>query len=560
MLRKGVAATRSPSVARGAAIMVACVTLAKFIGAIYIIPLNRIIGKEGLGIYSNAYALYVILLTVATAGFPTAMGKLVSERLALGRYAEVERIYQITMRVLWLTSVVAFLLMWVGAPVYSALVALRDPHQAAETLTLSIRALAFSLLIVPWMSGLRGYLQGFQRMEPSAYSQAIEQIARVAAIVIGAYAVKQAGGTIAQGAAAATFGSCVGAAAGALLLVVAVVPVRRDFLRRWGRRRDSRAATGSTGALLRQITHIAVPVSLGAMVVPIAGLVDSLMVQNLLMWTGMSFHDATGQYGILSRYAYQLIQLPLSFAFAIGASVLPAVASAVAMRRREALQTQITGAIRSQYFLTFPAAAVLLVLAVPIDYGLFGSDEGAAIISSVSFMSVFSSLELISTYILQGLGQMYRPVRNMFIGIGIKTLFNLILIPPFHIMGAAVASTIGYLCSSTLNVLAVKKYSGIRFSAWRLAIPPAIASVILCVVLGFTSQLVLHLAGGWGEAHRLVLSWLQILVAGAVGGGAYTIAAIWLRAATADELARLPRIGRRLARLAQRLQPVRPGV
>jgi O-antigen/teichoic acid export membrane protein len=538
--------------------MVACVTLAKFIGPIYIIPLTRIIGKEGLGIYSNAYALYVILLTLATAGFPTAMGKLVSERLAMRRYEDVERIYRAAMRVLWLFAAVSFLVMWTGAPVYSTLVALRDPHQAAASLTLSIRALAFSLLIIPWMSGLRGYLQGFQRMEPSAYSQALEQIVRVVAIVVGAYAVKQAGGSIAAGAAAATFGSCVGAAAGALLLVFAVVPLRRELRQRLrGRsRRASERGTGVSGLrpVIRELAAVALPVSLAALVVPISGLIDSLTVQNLLMWTGMSFRDATGQYGILSRQAYQLIQLPLAFAFAIGASVLPAVAQSVATRRRDALQHQIIGTLRSQFFLTFPTAAVLLVLATPIDYGLFGSDEGAAIISSVSFMSVFSSLELISTYILQGLGQMYRPVRNMFIGVAVKTLFNLILIPPFHIMGAAIASTAGYLCSSTLNVLAVKKYSRTQFSVWRLALPSAAAALILCVVLGFTSQLIYRLCLPWGPQHVLVLAWLQILGASTVGCATYLVAAIWLRAATADELARLPRIGRPLARLAHRIQ------
>jgi O-antigen/teichoic acid export membrane protein len=546
--------TQKPNVARGAAIMVACVTFAKFVGPIYIIPLTQIIGKEGLGIYSNAYALYVILLTLATAGFPTAMGKLVSERLALRRYEDVERIYRAAMRILWLFAAISFLVMWFGAPVYSVLVAIKDPHQAASALTLSIRALAFSLLIVPWMSGLRGYLQGFQYMEPSAYSQALEQVVRVAAIVVGAYLVKRFGGTVAAGAAAATFGSFVGAAAGAMLLIAAVVPLRRRFRRRLRSARDG-TSTASLRPVVRELASIALPVSLGALVVPISGLVDSLTVQNILMLAGLSFNQATGDYGILSRQAYQLIQLPLAFAFAIGASILPAVAQAAALRHKAAVHQHITGTLRSIFFLTFPTATVLLVLGTPIDYGLFGTDEGAAIISSVSFMSVFSSLELISTYILQGLGQMYRPVRNMFLGVAVKLVFNVLLIFPFHIMGAAVASTIGYLCSSTLNVLAVKKYSGTSFSTWRLAAPSAIASLILCGVLGVTSQGIYHLALPWGPAHRMMLAWIQILGSVAVGAVAYVVAAIWLRAVTPDELLRLPKIGRPLARLANRLQP-----
>ncbi len=195
----GVQVRKTSSLTRGASVMVASVTAAKLLGLIYLFPLTRLIHDEGIGIYSNAYALYVILLTLATAGFPTAMGKLVSERLALRRYGEVEGLYRITVRTVVRLGVILAILMWFGAPLYARMVALRESAQAVSALTLSIRALAPALLVVPLMSALRGYLQGFQRLEPSAYSQALEQLVRVVAIVIGAWWVMRGGGTPALG-------------------------------------------------------------------------------------------------------------------------------------------------------------------------------------------------------------------------------------------------------------------------------------------------------------------------------------------------------------------------
>ncbi|MCL6600830.1 MAG: polysaccharide biosynthesis protein [Alicyclobacillus macrosporangiidus] len=541
---------KSSSLTRGASVMVASVTAAKLLGLIYLFPLTRLIHDEGIGIYSNAYALYVILLTLATAGFPTAMGKLVSERLALRRYGEVEGLYRITVRTVVRLGVILAILMWFGAPLYARMVALRESAQAVSALTLSIRALAPALLVVPLMSALRGYLQGFQRLEPSAYSQALEQLVRVVAIVIGAWWVMRGGGTPALGAAAATFGAFVGALAGLVLLLVAVHAVRREFRSRW-RRPSSRT---STSALRRELWQVALPISLGTLVVPISGLVDSLTVQNTLLFAGYSFQHATEAYGVLSRQAMQLIQLPLAFAMAVGASVLPAIAQARTLRDQAAIENRVNGTVRSMLFMTFPVAAALLILGRPIDQMLYGSTEGALIISSVSFMSVFSSLELISTYMLQGLNEMYRPVRNMFLGVLVKLVLNIALIFPFHILGAAMATTIGYLFSSALNVLAVKKYGHVHFSVIRLALPSAAAAALTCPALA---------AGSWLGWHAMalvtrvpdLLATAQVVFAIAIGGAVYVTAAIALGAVQADELQRLPAVGRQLARVARRLRP-----
>lgn len=547
-IKVGVEQTRSTNVVRGASIMVICVALAKVLGVVWIIPVTSLIGKIGLGYYNNAYAVYTILQQLATSGFPLAMGKLISERLARKEYPQVEQIYRVTSRSLMVFGVIAFLLMWFGAPVYSRLVAVSASGADTSLLVPSIHAMSFLLLLIPLLSGLRGYLQGFQQMTPSAYSQTLEQLFRVITMVVGTAIVMHETHNVAYGAAASTFGGVVGAAAGIILLLVAFRPLRREF-----GQYDTTESPLTNAQTLRMIYKIAIPISLGGLVLPIANLSDSLTVTNLLLAVGESFKQAVGNYGILTRQALYLIQIPLAFAYAIGASVLPAISEAKALRDQQAIQTSVVNTLRSTLFITVPTGIVLVLLARPIDYVLTHGYQGANIITAISFMSLFSSLELISTYMLQGLGKMYRPVRNMFFGIIIKVILNVVLILTMKsVMGAAIATSIGYMVSSSLNVLAVKKYGRVRFSIWKMGVPYAILAIPTVAAMFITRWICEVLS------HPLLMhfAWMTnlfvFLVSSLVGGAVYLTVALQLGIIRAGELKNLPG-GRRLERLANKL-------
>lgn len=542
--------SQTSSLARGTSLYVICVAIAKVLGLVWIIPVTALIGPQGLGIYSNAYSVYNILQQFATSGFPLAMGKLVSEHRATGDRAVVEHIYRVTMRSLMVFSVIAFGLMWFGTPLFAHLISWRNWQQALAENGPSIRAVSLMLLVIPAMSGLRGYLQGFQRFEAPALSQTIEQLFRVLAMVFGAYLVVHQLhlDKAVDGAAAATFGGFVGGIAGLTLLVLAVVPLRQQE-----RALGIEDSPFRDSQILRMVYRVAIPVSLGGLVVPIANVVDSWTVTNLLQMTGISLTEATKQFGILTRQAMYLVQLPMAFAYAIGVAILPAIATAAAKRRTQDIQENIVFSLRSMFLISFPTAAMLLVLSRPINESLFGMTQGSAIISTVSFMSVFSSLELISTYILQGLNQLYRPVRNMFLGVAVKTLFNVILILATHsVIGAAIATTIGYMCSSLLNVMAVRKYSNVQFSVRRIMGPFFRASILLTIFL-LIVNFGLHFALRplFGDSTR-VFYIVQLLSASILGGLFYLYLIFRSGAITPTEVQHIPGIGRFLVRFSRR--------
>ncbi|MFD1675710.1 putative polysaccharide biosynthesis protein [Alicyclobacillus fodiniaquatilis] len=534
---------------RSTSIMVVCIGITKFLGIISLVPLNQLLGNTGQGFYSTAYNLYTILLVLATSGFPVALSKLISERAAVKQYGEIEELYRFTMRLVVSFAVFGALLVWFGAPYYAALVAIHANRHEISQMTLSIRALAPAILFVPLESVLRGYLQGFQQVKGPAISQAIEQLFRVLVAVGGAFLMIKIGRGVAEGAAAATFGAFIGAFAGVLVLWAAIVPVRRQHILP-----SERQSHLGNRHMWQMLYTVALPVCLGSLVVPISSNIDSITVVNLLThFAGQTFRQAEAGFGVLSRQAQNLVQLPLAFAMAVGFSVMPAISSAKALRDTSAIQANIIAPIRMMFFVTFPAAATFFALARPIEYILSNDYTGAAIIATISFMCIFSSLELMSTYILQGLGQFYKPVQNMFYGIALKAILNIVLIVLLkNVIGAAIATIIGYMLSSTLNIRAVRKYSGVKFSIFRLAMPFFLATLPLLIELCIVNYVLGDV--GMRIFHTSTWIWnvLQLMVSCLTGGILYLFVALRMRVLRPNQLRALPFIGQRLSRFSER--------
>ena len=162
---------------KGAAILGAASLLSKMLGLIYRIPYQNITGDLGYYVYTQVYPLYSVLLILATAGFPIAISKIVSEKLAMGDLHGVRKVFKVSLITLLITGIVFFLLVYLGAGWIASLMGDSD-------LIVPIRSVSYALLIVPVMAAMRGYFQGHQNMLPTALSQITEQFIRVTTIIV----------------------------------------------------------------------------------------------------------------------------------------------------------------------------------------------------------------------------------------------------------------------------------------------------------------------------------------------------------------------------------------
>jgi polysaccharide transporter, PST family len=451
---------------RGAFQVLISTIVIKVLGFIFAIPLQRIIHNDGMAYYSAAYSIYALVLQVSAAGIPLALSKLIAERLSVKDQKGAFGLYATGHKILSISGVFAFFLLFLGAP----LIAFIQDNMGA---TFSIIAIAPCLLIVPHISAMRGLLQGHQHVGESSNSQVWEQLFRVLTVLIGSWLMFHYTHSYVLAAAAASFGAVTGAAVAWISLKLSTRRLKVGLREQLPKPQKK---------LAKIIIQTSIPVSLASLVLPLSQVIDSFSVIRLLKLHAGNLQTPVNLYGILTQ-ALRIQGLPLSFATAIGLSCIPAIAQALTKREFRTVHHQINLALRFTTILTIPAAMVFIVLAKPIDVLFTESSQEWGVFAAISLMAIFAALEMTSTYILQASGKYMRPVRNMLLGLGVKFVINLILIPLIGLEGAAYGTVIGYACSSTLNLLAVRKYTGVSYEKRLIFIKPLLASIPMTAVM-----------------------------------------------------------------------------
>ncbi|PTM54813.1 putative polysaccharide biosynthesis protein [Desmospora activa] len=527
---------------KGAAILGLAAFFTKLLGAVYRIPYQNITGNEGMFVYQQVYPLYSTLLILATAGFPIAISKLVSERLAQGDTVGAKRIFRVTATLLSVTGCLFFLLLFLTAPIIATWMGSR------EMLTLPIRAVSFALLVVPLMSVIRGYFQGHQNMTPTASSQVAEQSVRVATILLLAWWLTSTGAGVVYAGAGAVFGAFTGAVAGLVVLLFY-----------WGRNRriEKQLAAEkpvaappkeaeSPWSIFKSLMVLSIPISVGALVLPLLSLVDSFTVANLLEQAGFTTAEAIDGKGVYDR-GQPLIQFASFFATALSLSIVPAVAEALIRGDERKVRDRSTLAMRLTLLMGLPAAVGLAVVAGPTNVMLYKDDAGTAALVILAFTALFSTLGMTSSGILQGVGQVRLPARNLLIGVGVKLGLNLLLIPLWDIRGAAIATVTGYAVAATLNLIALRGRLGQVFYLRRTGLAIFVATTLMVIATVGTMKGITVLTVGW-ESTRLAMTAVS-LSGVAAGALVYGAAVLMLGAMERQELERIPKIGPKLVGL-----------
>ncbi len=513
---------------KGAVILGIAGVIVKIFGAFFRIPLANIIGDTGMGYYQTAYPIYVLLLTLSTAGIPTAIARLVSERTTEGNHREAYRIFKLSFGLLLGLGVATSLLLFLGAP---CIVNLMEGEPQA---VYSMRAIAPALLFVPMMAAFRGYFQGLQDMTPTAVSQVIEQVFRVAcglslALLLLPYGVKFA-------AAGASSGAAIGGIFGLMGILILFFRKKKGIREK----REASAAGESEPAktILARIIIIAVPVTIGAAIMPIMTNIDLAIVVRRLVDAGYTSAQANSLYGQLSGFATPLINLPQVMTQAIAMSLVPAIAAAHRDGDMGFLRYNTSFGIRTAMLIGMPCAVGLMVLSEPIMLLLYPAQKASAVNAAgclfiLAFGTIFLALVQTLTGILQGIGKQLVPVASLAVGAVAKVIITYILtgVPSINVKGAAIGTAAAYLVASALNLVAVKRYTGCKPDRALTYIKPACSSA----AMGAAVWLVYHLASGiLGNAGSTLLS----VFCGVV---VYGVLILFLKGITPEEIQMLPK-------------------
>ncbi|WP_418791336.1 putative polysaccharide biosynthesis protein [Phosphitispora sp. TUW77] len=491
---------KTHSFLKGAAILALAGLVSKVLGALYRIPFFRVVGAEGMGLYQMAYPIYTMLLAISSAGIPVAVSKIISENAARRNFGGIRRSFAVSLIFVALLSGFQSIMLYKSA----VFLAVNVFHVPAAVY--SIRAIAPAVFFVGMMSVFRGYFQGFQEMTPTALSQVLEQFIRVATVLVGAYIFLSAG--IEYASAAATFGAVTGGAGG-LLFLIGLYFIRPYFkITSSGYIGSSRQYFQSILFIIYRLCMLALPISLGALVLPLMQTLDAVTVPGRLQLAGYSISRSSQLYGQLTGVAITLINLPTVFTVSLASSLVPAISRGLERRSFDDVKRQIKTSMEITMLVCIPAVAGLIVLASPISNFLFRCPEAGLPLAVLAPAALFLGLHQTTTGILQGMGKTFVPVINLALGVFVKLIINytLVPLPQIGIVGAAVGTTAGFLLSSYMNYLHIRSYLGGVLDYRKILLKPVFAATIMAVGTYFAySQSTVILGSDWATVAAVFI-------------------------------------------------------
>lgn len=528
---------------KGAAVLAIAGILVKIIGAFYRIPLGNIMPEEGMGYYQVGYQLYVLLVAVSTSGFPTATSKIIAEKRAYGDYSGAHRIFKVSFIGFLMAGVISSLIVLIGAkPILSLM---KNPNSYYALI-----ALVPALLFVPIMSAFRGYFQGMQNMVPTAVSQLVEQVFRAGTAITLAYLLLNVG--TAEAAGGASFGASAGAIAGTIIMIIIYFKNRNKIMVEVDSTQGFKEE--SVSKIIKSILYIAIPITIGASIVPIINAVDATLVTKILQQLGYPEEIAAGKFAQISAYAQTLINFPQVLSVAMAMSLVPSIADAYSRKDQAGIRNTTNSGIRTTLLIALPAAVGLFILAKPIIGLIYYSKSNAVIAETGQILSilavslVFLTLVQSLTAILQGIGKPMIPVKNLAIGAVAKIIltYTLVNIRGIEVKGAAISTVVTYVIAAGLNLYAVKKHTNVEIKFVDTILKPIIAAGIMGVVVKLAF---VYANNPLGEKMATVVSI-------GVGAVVYGIALLAIGAVTSDDIEAFPK-GDKIAKLLKRVGVLR---
>lgn len=501
--------------------------LIKILGLVYTLYLtNRQgFGDKGNGICASGYQIYALLLTISSIGVPSAISKLVSERVAVGDNKGAHRIFKIAFATFAVIGLVGSLLLFFGANVIA------NQWLQIPDAEMTLVALSPAIFFVTVASVMRGYFNGRQKISVGAKSQTLEQVFKTLLTIIVVEVVEILSNV-----------STEWMAAGANLATTLATFLGFSYLFLYYRSERKEVATEikntvnykyeRVSTIIKRILLVSIPITLTAIMSSINKNVDSFtVVRNLRAF--MPEDQATALYGILGGKVDTLTSLPLAINVAFATALVPAISAAKAKGDNKTITEKTSFSLLISMLIGLPCTVGMFIFAQPILNLLFpNANDGALILQISALTIIFTILDQTINGALQGFGKLIIPTISLATGVFVKFIFNitLIKIPSIGVYGAAWGSVACHLVAFCIVFTMLRKNIKLNLTFSKFVIKPVIATAIMGICSYF---IYLALKG-------IIIERLATIIALFVAVVIYTLSIVVLKIFTKDEFKMMP--------------------
>lgn len=453
--------------------------IVRVIGLLYRAPLTAIIGDEGNGYYGTAYNIYTIILMVSSYSMPSAISKLMAQKLAVGEYRNANRVFRCALTYGVLVGLVGSGLLFFGAR-----------FLVPDVAVCVLQVFAPTVFLFGILGSMRGYFQARGSMVQTSVSQILEQLANAVVSIAAAWLLMQTavGADPTRRAQLGAMGSALGTGAGVLIaLLFMVFCFRRS---REGRKAEILSdATGKEEkyrTFLRDTVLVITPFMLSGVIMNLTtSLNQTIYMRMLIDLKGAGETATTTLYGIFSNKAVVISNIPISIATAVSSAIIPGISAAYARRDEAGARRQVGNAIRITSIIAIPSAAGLAVLARPITMLMFPQMESlelaSSLLSLLAVTVIFYSISTITNAALQSIGRMNLPLVSAGIALVVQTvvLVLLLLFTDLDVRALVLVSILYSVMIFTVNQYYLRRFLGIRQDVRRDYLQPLVCAALM---------------------------------------------------------------------------------
>ncbi len=520
--------------------------IVRIIGLLYNSPLAAILGDEGVGYYNMAYNAYTIVLLISSYSIPSAISKVIAQKLALKEYRNAHRIFKCALVYVLVVGGIASLFVFFGAGLLVQV----------EHAVLPLRVLAPTIFFSGILGVLRGYFQAHKSMVQTSLSQIVEQILNAAFSILMAYLLirASAGGDESEmlsfGAAGGAIGTGVGVLTALLFMLGMYALNRKMILRRV--ERDKTPFDDSYGAILKMIFMVVTPFILSTFVYNANTFINQTIYQNVMMGQkGLADTLVAAQMGVAGK-SVKISNIPIALASAMAAALIPGISSDFARKDLKGVREKVAKSMKVTMLISIPAAVGIGVLAKPIMWVLYPQKESidlaSALLSLLAVSVIFYAMSTLSNAVLQSIGKLNSPVINAAVALVVQTAILVLMLRfmsdaygPFYYIAAMVCYSL-FIC--LLNAIAIRKNLKYKQEMTNTFFKPLLAAVIMGVIA----------FGIYYGLYVLVsINILALTVAIVVAVLVYFVLVIKMGAVSEDELCSMPK-GHLLIKIAKRMR------
>jgi O-antigen/teichoic acid export membrane protein len=456
---------RKQSIIAGGLTSSAGIFLSKALGILYVSPFTALASEANTAYYAYAYSIYDLLLRISLAGLPFAMAALVAKYMVKDDIKTVILIRKLSMSIMAVFGFVSMMIVLFFSEGIATLII--TENMTVETLQRTQNVLiiiSLALFVVPLLSSYRGFYQGLKYLKEYAFSQVLEQLARIMFLLgMGFLAVV----IFRQDSMWAVYFAVLSTSVSALISIFQFVFLDRRVYKDLKSQADlQQSKSADHKEILIELFNFSIPFFL------MSFFSSSFSISNLFLFSRSMFMISDNEtqikllYSMIMFTTNKLTSIPQVLAPGFSIAIIPFITASYERNDMIEVRRYITDALNTVLYLAIPLSFLLFFLSEPIYYVMYGAKNvalGSIVLKIATLLALTGTISPVVTTMMMSLRMKRTAMINWIVGFFINMITIMPLILLFNFYGSIISAALSAAYVIFVSLYQVRRTLQIRY-------------------------------------------------------------------------------------------------